>query len=107
MRLPIIERSTNFFNVDLQSIQTVGTRDPQSIPSSACIDTLGSSVLGRSVTRSIKFRDCPKLIIALNSKGTLPNYFLKISVIMTLSLGPLPPLHLSVMAKVVESHTWT
>ena len=38
------------------------------------------------------------------AKGTLPNYFLKISVIMTLSLGP-PPL--SVMAKVADSHTWT
>ena len=25
------------------------------------------------------------------AKGTLPNYFLKISVIMTLSLGPPPP----------------
>ena len=31
--------------------------------------------------------------------------FLKISVIMTLSLGPPPPL--SVIAKVADSHTWT
>ena len=30
----------------------------------------------------------------------------KLSVIMTLSLGPLPPL-LSVMARVADSHTWT
>ena len=37
-------------------------------------------------------------------KGTLPNYFLKIGVIMTLSLGHPPP-SLSVMAKVAVSHT--
>ena len=38
------------------------------------------------------------------TKGTLPNYFFKISVNMTLSLGP-PPL--SIMAKVADSDTWT
>ena len=36
-------------------------------------------------------------------KGTLPNYVLKISVIMTLSLGPPPSPPLSVMAKVADS----
>ena len=36
-------------------------------------------------------------------KGTLQNYFLKISVIMTLRLGPPLPLSLSVIAKVADS----
>ena len=45
-------------------------------------------------------------VVALASgKGTLPNYYLKISVIMTLSLGPPPSPPLSVMAKVADSHT--
>ena len=44
---------------------------------------------------------------AFITNRTLPNYFLKINVIMTLSLGPPPPPPLSVMAKVADSHTWT
>ena len=44
----------------------------------------------------------------LGDTSTLPNYFLKISVIMTLSFGPPPPLLLaSCMPKVADSHTWT
>ena len=40
--------------------------------------------------------------------GTLPNYFWKISIIMTLSLGPLPPLFLASWEKfVADSHSWT
>ena len=52
------------------------------------------------------------LYTCVHSKGTLPNYFLKVSAITTLSLGHLPTHHppllaLRVMAKVADSHTWT
>ena len=45
--------------------------------------------------------------IIIYVKGRLPNYLLKISVIMTLSFGPPPPPSLSAMAKAADSHTWT